>query len=68
MDDSQKEQIISAIYLAIRHKNYRCARTIFDVTLKEAINETLDQAIILVENHNAENNLKDRIQELKFKI
>lgn len=67
MDEIKKEQFISAIYLAISNRNYRCANTIFDVAMQEKINNTLDQVIDLVERHDR-NRLTEKIRELKYEI
>ena len=67
MDDSQKEQIICAIYLAVRYKNYRCARTVFDTSIKEIINNTLDKIITLIDEHDQQQ-LKAQIEQLKHNV
>lgn len=65
MDDEKKEQIISAIYIAISHGNYRCASSILDDTTAQVINKTLDQAIALVEKDN-QKLLCEKIRQLKI--
>lgn len=67
MDEVQKEQIISAIYIAICNRNYRCARSIFDVTMMEKINERLDKVIELVETQERIQ-LTEKIQQLKYDV
>ena len=67
MDEIKKEQIISAIYIAVSTQNYRCAQTIFDVTMMERINETLDKAIELTKGY-GHKQLAERIQRLKYNV
>jgi len=67
MDEIEKEQIICAIYLAISNGNYRCAHSIFDVTMKERVNETLDQTIDLITRYE-HRQLIEKIRQLKYTL
>ena len=67
MDDIKKEQIISAIYIAIEQRKYRCALTIFDDTTMQMMNESLDKVIELAEKYSGEQ-LNDKIRQLKHDI
>lgn len=64
MDEQKKEQVISAIYIAIYNGNYRCAQDIFDDVLIENINEKLDKVIELIEKYGCQQ-LTEKIRELK---
>ena len=50
MDELKKEQIICAIYIAICNRNYRCAKTILDDAMDEAVNEKIDRIIETLEH------------------
>jgi hypothetical protein len=64
MDEIRKEQILSAIYLAISNGNYRCAQTIFDMTTMKMINDTLEQTIELIERYEYQQ-LIEKVRQLK---
>jgi hypothetical protein len=67
MDEIKKEQIISAIYLAISNGNYRCAHTIFDAITMAMVDDRLDQVIELIERYEYQQ-LIEKIRQLKYEI
>ncbi len=64
MDDIQKVQIISAIYIAVSTRNYRCAKVILDDACSSRINEVLEVIINLSEEYEYPQ-LIEKIKELK---
>ncbi|MCG8379168.1 MAG: hypothetical protein MI865_06815 [Proteobacteria bacterium] len=64
MDDIQKGRMVSAIYVAVSAKNYRCAKTILDDACSSRINEVLEVIINLSEEYEYPQ-LIEKIKELK---